>query len=110
MNTTASPKFIESEGKTLKIEHVGNKTESALLEMSYRMGYNYERFRMNSKIKRIYTSSAPKKKMATVYKDEKGKVFLFIKGSPKLLLSYCRFHINRYEKIEEINLAVRQKI
>jgi hypothetical protein len=37
--------------------------------MSYRMGYNYERFRMNSKIKRIYTSSAPKKKMATVYKD-----------------------------------------
>lgn len=31
MNTTASPKFIESEGKTLKIEHIGNKTESALL-------------------------------------------------------------------------------
>ena len=78
--------------------------------MSYRMGYNYERFRMNSKIKRIFASSTSKKKMATVYKDEKGKAFLFIKGSPKSLLSYCRFHINRNEKVEEINQLARQKI
>lgn len=41
MNSMANPKFIEDKGKTLKIEHIGNKTESALLEMAYRMGYNY---------------------------------------------------------------------
>jgi len=69
MNSMANPKFIEDRGKTLKIEHIGNKTESALLEMAYRMGYNYERFRINSKVKRIYSTSPPKKKMATIYKD-----------------------------------------
>jgi magnesium-transporting ATPase (P-type) len=69
MNSMANPKFIEDRGKTLKIEHIGNKTESALLEMAYRMGYNYERFRINSKVKRIYSTTPPKKKMATIYKD-----------------------------------------
>ena len=69
MNSLANPKFIENKGKTLKIEHIGNKTESALLEMAYRMGYNYERFRINSKVKRIYSTTLPKKKMATIYKD-----------------------------------------
>jgi magnesium-transporting ATPase (P-type) len=41
MNTQATPKFIESNGSSLSIEHVGNKTESALLEMAYRLGYHY---------------------------------------------------------------------
>lgn len=69
MNTQATPKFIEGSDNTLSIEHIGNKTESALLEMSYRMGYNYERFRVSSKVKRIYSTTIPKKKMATIYKD-----------------------------------------
>lgn len=41
MNSQASPKFIEQVGKPLKVQHIGNKTESALLEMSYFMSYNY---------------------------------------------------------------------
>jgi hypothetical protein len=41
MNTIATPVFLEETGKAFKIEHIGNKTESALLEMAYRMGYNY---------------------------------------------------------------------
>ena len=68
MNSTASPKFIDEKG-SIKVQQMGNKTESALLEMAYRMGYNYERFRINSKVKRIYSTATPKKKMATVYKD-----------------------------------------
>lgn len=56
MNSTANPKFIEEDGRTIKIEHVGNKIESALLEMAYQMGYGYERFRCGSKAKRVYSS------------------------------------------------------
>lgn len=71
--------------------------------MAFRMGYNYEKFRMNSRIKKIYSSTIPKKKMATIYKDEHGKLFLFAKGSPKFLLPYCSYHINRYEQIVPID-------
>jgi magnesium-transporting ATPase (P-type) len=60
------------------------------------MGFNYERFRLTSKVKRIYTTTLPKKKMASIYKDERGKLFLFVKGTPKFLQSYCNFYINRY--------------
>lgn len=48
--------------------------------------------------------------MATVYKDESGKLYLFVKGSPKFLLSYCTYHINRYEQIEKIGPETRLKI
>lgn len=96
MNTLSTPKFIEDQDKNLKISQTGNKTESALLEMAYRMGYNYERFRVNAKVKRIYSTGFPKKKMATVYKDEKGKLYLFLKGSPNFVLGYCSQIINRY--------------
>ena len=41
MNSLANPKFIEDKGKALKIEQIGSNNESALLEMAYRMGYNY---------------------------------------------------------------------
>jgi len=41
MSTAASPKFIEESNKPLKVEQADNKTECALLEMAYRMGYNY---------------------------------------------------------------------
>lgn len=59
------------------------------------MGYNYERFRINAKVKRIYSITVPKKKMASVYKDEKGKMYLFVKGSPKFFLPYCTSYISR---------------
>lgn len=31
----------------MKVEHIGNKTECALLELAYQMGFNYEKFRPN---------------------------------------------------------------
>lgn len=46
-------------GKTLKIEHIGNKIESALLKMPYWMGHSYQSFRINSKVKRIYLPPPP---------------------------------------------------
>ena len=96
MNTIATPKFIEENGKILKIEHIGNKTESALLEMAYRMGFNYERFRISSRVKKIYSSGRVRRQMATIYRDDSGKLYLFVKGATSFILPYCSYHINRY--------------
>ena len=94
----------------LKVEHIGNKTESALLEMAYRMGYNYERFRVQSRVKRIYTSGFYKKRMATIYRDETGKLYLFVKGATAFLLPYCSYYINKNEQIQAINPSAKAKI
>ncbi len=110
MNTVASPKFIEENGVITKIEQIGNKTESALLEMAYRMGFNYERFRVNSRVKRIYSSGRIKRKMATIYRDERGKLYLFVKGATAFVLPYCSFYINKFEQISQINTAAKLKI
>lgn len=99
VNTIACPVFVEEGGKITKIEHVGNKTESSLLEMAYRMGYNYERFRVPSRVKKIYSSGHLKKKMATIYRDESGKLYLFVKGSTSFVLPYCSYYINKNEQI-----------
>jgi magnesium-transporting ATPase (P-type) len=117
MNTQACPKFVHRSNNSLQVLHVGNKTESALLEMVYLMGYNYETIRMNPKvkIKRIYSSSHPKRKMGTVYWDEQGKLYLFVKGSPNFLLNYCTSFINKdglvksldFNDIDAINKSIR---
>ena len=52
----------------------------------------------------------PKKKMATIYKDEKGKLFLFVKGSSKFILEYCSYFINKYEQIEAVNSKFKAKV
>ena len=95
-NTIACPQFVEEAGKVIKIEHIGNKTESALLELAYRMGYNYERFRATSRIKKIYSTGHFRKKMATIYRDTTGKLYLFVKGSTAFLLPYCSYYINKF--------------
>ena len=59
------------------------------------MGYNYERFRVPSRIKKIYSSGHYKKKMATIYRDTTGKLYLFVKGSTAFLLPYCCYYINK---------------
>lgn len=78
--------------------------------MAYLMGYNYERFRTNSRVKRIYTTGPPKKKMASVYRDERGRLYLFVKGSPNFILPYITSYINRDEQIEHLGSESRAKI
>jgi len=58
---------------------------------------------MKFKIKRIFSVGSAKKRMGTVYCDEKGKLYLFIKGNPNFFLSYCTSYISKREKVEDIN-------
>jgi len=48
--------------------------------------------------------------MATVYRDESGKLYLFVKGSTGFVLPYCSYYINKNEQIEMVNTSAKNKI
>jgi magnesium-transporting ATPase (P-type) len=67
------------------------------------MDYDYEKFRNRDKIRKIFPFNSEKKKMATVYEDEKGKLYLFVKGAPDFMISSCSSYVNRDGGISKIN-------
>ena len=102
-NSSANPKFIQDRGQPLKIDQIGNKTECALLEVAYRMGYDYEKFRNRDRIKKIFPFSSERKKMATVYEDDKSKLYVFVKGAPDFMLPSCSHYVKEDGGLAKIN-------
>ena len=102
-NSSANPKFVQERGQPLKIDQIGNKTECALLEVAYRMGYDYEKFRNRDRIKKIFPFSSEKKKMATCYEDDKGKLYVFVKGAPDFMLPSCSHFVKEDGGLAKIN-------
>lgn len=101
-NTSASP-TIARQGTEITNNQVGNKTECALLEMAFRMGYDYKKFRNKDNQSRIFPFSSEKKKMATCFSDEKGINYVFVKGAPDFLLEHCTKFINKSGNVSKIN-------
>lgn len=89
LNSNAFPK-VESG----KFEHIGNKTECALLEIAYKMGYNFENYRPNEKTLKTIPFSSRRKKMTIVHKLNEEVVRVFCKGAPDMLLDHCTDYIN----------------
>ena len=67
------------------------------------MGYDYEKFRNRDRIKKIFPFSSERKKMATCYEDEKGKLYLFVKGAPDFMMPSCNQYINKDGGLSKIN-------
>ncbi len=94
-NSSANPIF-KREGSKIIPNQIGNKTECALLEMAYVMNYDYKKYRASrERIPFILPFSSEKKKMATVYKNDKGSMTTFVKGAPDFLIPYCTKYINK---------------
>ena len=91
----ANPEFTEEKGKPLKINQVGNKTECAILEMAYRMGYDYRNFRNRERVKKLFPFSSQKKKMAVCYEDEEGHLYVFVKGAPDFMIPFCSHSVSK---------------
>lgn len=92
-NTNASP-TIAFKGKDVMNNQIGNKTDCALLEMAFRMGYDYKKYRNKDQQLKVFPFSSEKKKMATVYLDnEKNTQYVFVKGAPDFLLPYCTKYV-----------------
>jgi P-type Ca2+ transporter type 2B len=70
--------------------------------MAFRMGYDYKRVRNREHIQKIFPFSSAKKKMDTVYKEEKGPVYCFVKGGPDFLLPCCTKFINKTGHVTKI--------
>lgn len=63
LNSNAHPKI---EGN--KFEHIGNKTECALLEMSFKFGFDFRKVRTNSdRVRKVIPFSSSRKRMTSVY-------------------------------------------
>lgn len=101
-NTGASPS-ITRVGSEVKNNQVGNKTDCALLEMAFRMGFDYKKFRKRDQQLKIFPFSSERKKMATCYVDEKQTQYTFVKGAPDFLIPYCTKFINRNGTVTKVN-------
>jgi P-type Ca2+ transporter type 2B len=100
-NSNANPVITQS-GGNININQIGNKTECALLEMAFRMGYDYKRVRNRDYIQKTFPFSSSKKKMCTVYKEDKGPAYCFVKGAPDFLLPYCTKFINKTGHVTKV--------
>jgi len=72
-----------------KFVQIGNKTECALLEMAYNLGFDFRQVRKQHKILRIIPFSSQRKKMSCVVELENGRTVIFSKGAPDFLLQNC---------------------
>ena len=59
------------------------------------MGYDYKKFRNKDHIVKIFPFSSEKKKMATIYQDDKGAIYVFVKGAPDFLIPYCNKFVDK---------------
>lgn len=80
LNTTAN---IDNEGKG-----IGNPTEVALLLRLRDKGTDYAEMRRTAEIKDRLPFSTERKYMATVAQVD-GKDWLFVKGAPEIVMSFC---------------------
>ena len=95
LNSNAFPK----RSKAGKWDQTGNKTECALLEMAYNLGFDYNNYRpcLSNKIKKIIPFSSEKKKMTILYDptDNNTNFRVYSKGAPDFLLEKCSYYINK---------------
>ncbi len=70
LNSNATPTFTSGEDGSLSVEQFGNKTECALLELAYKLGYDYRKFRGKDKILATFPFSSLTKSMSVIVRDE----------------------------------------
>lgn len=69
VNSDANPRYNDKS----EFEHLGNKTECALIELCIKLGYDYKKYRPSEKLVRIIPFSSRTKRMTTVYQTSQGK-------------------------------------
>ena len=65
--------------------------------MVYQFGYDYSKIRNDDHYLKVFPYNSENKKMATVYQDDKGRLLVFLKGAPELILPFCTKFINKNE-------------
>ena len=85
-------------------EGIGNPTETALLLWLQREGKDYKMLRSSDEITEQLPFSTELKFMATATKD-----YIFVKGAPEIVLSFCEIPTDRQCMIQEKLRSYQQK-
>lgn len=72
-----------------KVDHLGNKTECALLQLVHLWGKNYKSIRKEHKSDRIYMFDSTKKSMSTSERISDDVTRLYTKGAPEMVVKAC---------------------
>ena len=111
-NTTAelslSPNDEDNATTTIP-EGIGNPTEVALLLWCYKNGKNYNSYRSETKILHQLPFSTERKYMATISLYN-GVPYLFIKGAPEVVLSFCNIAEDRKQKPKAPSVAIKIRL
>lgn len=107
-NSNANPIIQEVDG-VRTIDQIGNKTDCALLELAYILGFDFRKIRNSDQVIKIYPFSSETKSMTSIINDNK-KVMIFSKGAPDFLLKNCGFYLNTEGKPIPINEGFKQTL
>jgi magnesium-transporting ATPase (P-type) len=97
MNSSYSTQCIENPNPDAKMEHIGNKTECAMLGFLLELGQNYQKIREahpESSFQKVFTFNSERKSMSIVVKntfDEHGGYRVFSKGASEMVLRKCKW-------------------
>lgn len=91
LNSNVALNSTAYEGKTAKgtIEFIGNKTESALLNMTKTLGSDYAAIRSKSEIVELIPFTSERKSMGAVQKLGDKKFRIHMKGASEMVLRTC---------------------
>ncbi len=87
-------------------DHVGNKTECALLAFLLDMGETYQAFRDEVPVevfKKVYTFNSKRKSMSTVVPLAGGGYRMYTKGASEMVLNKCTTIIGKDNTILPFN-------
>ena len=93
-NSNATPEIkVLPDGK-LQNNQIGNKTECALLELAYKLGYNYKQCRNKEEVIKVFPFSSKIKSMSTIANVDE-RPYTFTKGAPDFVLQSCSHYLDR---------------
>jgi len=91
-------------------EHLGNKTECALLELVLKFGFDYNTYRPNEKLVRILPFSSRTKRMTTVYKISQEKYRIYSKGASEIMLDLCNQMLEKNGQTSNLTEEIKDNI
>jgi Ca2+ transporting ATPase len=88
-------------------EHVGNRTECALLSMVSQLGNDYRHFRDTEKELLQMPFNYRTKRMLTAYQDSSTTVKVYSKGAGEVLVDMCKYVLRPNGKLELLTTQER---